>query len=42
MKIAFGLMAIAWCLMVAQMLHQGRSRYIRDFCPNASDTYCPS
>lgn len=30
-----------WCLFVTQILKEGRARYIRDFCPNISDPYCP-
>ena len=37
----FVLMFVVWCLFVAQILKEGKNRYIRDFCPNISDPYCP-
>jgi hypothetical protein len=41
MKIALVLLVLVWCAMVVHMLHNGRVQYIREFCPNAADGYCP-
>jgi hypothetical protein len=38
---ALALAFVIWCLFVAQIIREGRSRYIHNFCPNASDSYCP-
>lgn len=40
-SVFLGLAFVVWCLFVAQILKEGRVRYIHDLCPNASDPYCP-